>query len=233
MTGIFIGVGVGPGDPELITVRGVKTLQEAEIIIAPQTKKEGPSTALNIVKAYLGSGVKVVKLVFPMVDNRDELNESWRLNTDQITAYLEEGKKVAFITLGDPMLYSTYIYVQRLIRDRGYRVITIPGITSFSLMAARLGKALAENDETLAIVPATAGEETLKKTLSYADNVVLMKVSRNFKELINRLKEQDRLQGAVMVSHCGWEQESIYSNLEELDENMVSYFSTILTKRQI
>lgn len=231
MSGIFYGVGVGPGDSELITVKGVKILQEADIIIAPQTKKEGPSTALNIVRPYLDAKAQVVKLVFPMVDIPEELNESWRLNKEKIDTYLQEGKKVAFITLGDPMLYSTYIYVQRLIKDSGYQVVTVPGITSFSLMAGRLGEALAENDETLVIVPATAGEETLAKALSFADNVVLMKVSRNFRGLVNRLKEQDLLKGAFMVSHCGWENERIYTNLEELAEDTVSYFSTILVKR--
>ena len=111
MTGVFYGVGVGPGDPELLTVKAVKVIQAADVIIAPQTEKKEDSTALTIAKPFLKEDVTIVKMVFPMVFNRTALSAAWEDNKNTILELLAAGKKVIFLTLGDPMFYSTYIYV--------------------------------------------------------------------------------------------------------------------------
>ena len=115
MSGIFYGIGVGPGDPELLTVKAINAIKEVDIIIAPKTEKKEDSVALSIARPYLRDDVEIVKQVFPMVVNFEKSPEAWENNKNEILALLKAGKKVAFLTLGDPMFYSTYIYVFRLL----------------------------------------------------------------------------------------------------------------------
>lgn len=107
MKGIFYGIGVGPGDPELLTMRAINVLKEVDIIIAPKTEKKEDSVALEIARPYLKPDVEIVKQVFPMVVNFEQSPEAWEQNKAEILALLEQGKKVAFLTLGDPMFYSS------------------------------------------------------------------------------------------------------------------------------
>lgn len=152
MAGIFYGVGVGPGDPELLTIKAVKVIQTADVIIAPQTEKQADSTALAIARPFLSEAVSIVKMVFPMVRNREALSEAWENNRRAIVQLLVTGKKVVFLTLGDPMLYSTYIYVFHLLENCGYPIRTIPGVPSFCAIASQLGYPLAEGDDVLSVI---------------------------------------------------------------------------------
>ncbi|MEN6413846.1 MAG: precorrin-2 C(20)-methyltransferase [Veillonellales bacterium] len=232
MRGIFYGVGVGPGDPELLTLKAVQVIQAADVIIAPKTEKKEDSVALTIARPFLKAEADIVKLVFPMVSHADTLEEAWENNRQIIAGLLDEGKKVVFLTLGDPMFYSTYIYVYRLIAGAGYSVETVPGVPAFCAIGSKLGYPIVEGDNILSIIPATMAEEKLDKILAVADHAVLMKVYKNFPQVLTKLKEHGFLEQGVMISRCGLQDEEVHW-LKDLDsETRPNYLSTILTRRK-
>lgn len=234
MSGVFHGVGVGPGDPELLTLKAINAIKDADVIIAPRTEKKEESTALSIARPYIREGANILELVFPMVYHAQTLSDAWENNKNAIMELLDEGKKVVFLTLGDPMLYSTYMYVYRLLtkaNDKGHAIITIPGINSFCAISSRLGVPLAEGNDILSIVPATIDEAALDKVLAVSDSVVLMKVYKNFDQVVGKLRQFDLADNAVMVSKCGLEGEEIVRDFAAAGPEKVNYLSTILTKR--
>ncbi|WP_094604485.1 Cobalt-precorrin-2 C(20)-methyltransferase [Sporomusa silvacetica DSM 10669] len=231
MAGIFYGIGVGPGDPELLTLKAINAIKTADVIIAPRTEKKDESTAMSIARPYIQERSEILELVFPMNYNAQALSDAWVNNKKTILELLDAGKKVAFLTLGDPMLYSTYMYVHRLLEDSGHEIINIPGVNSFSAIGNRLGMALAEGGDILSIVPATIDDERLERVLAVSDNVVLMKVYKNFTEIVEKLNKHGMVENAVMVSKCGLEGEEIIHDLEANGSKKVNYLSTILTKR--
>jgi precorrin-2/cobalt-factor-2 C20-methyltransferase len=232
MSGIFYGIGVGPGDPELLTLKAVKVITEADVIIAPKTEKKEDSVALSIARPYLKENVEILKLVFPMVNDTDVLTEAWENNKQSILAELQAGKKVVFLTLGDPMFYSTYMYIYRLLKDSGYAIETVPGIPAFCAIGSQLGQPLAEGTDVLSIIPATMSEEKMDEILSLADNVVLMKVYKNFAQVVEKLKYHGFGDNAVMISKCGLPDELVSYNLDEVDAEQVNYLTTILAKKR-
>lgn len=231
MAGIFYGVGVGPGDPELLTLKAVAVIKAADVIIAPKTEKKEDSVALSIARPFLKNDVKIVKLVFPMVFNADALSEAWEKNKSVILELLAAGKKVVFLTLGDPMFYSTYIYVFRLLENCGYPIETIPGVPAFCAIGSKLGYPVVEGDDVLSIVPATIAEEKLDRVLAMTDNVVLMKVYKNAGQVISRLQRHGLADRAVMVSRCGLDDEKVVHNLQDVGDQKLNYLSTILARR--
>ena len=233
MTGIFYGVGVGPGDPTLLTLKAINVIKEADVIIAPKTEKKGDSLALTIAKPYLKETVEIVKLVFPMVPDSETLSEAWYINKGIILELLNKGKKVAFLTLGDPMFYSTYIYVFRLLANCGHPIETIPGVTAFCAIGSRLGYPLVEGDDVLSIIPATMDEDKLDKAIAASDNVVLMKVYKNFPQVLKKLDCYGLADNAVMTSRCGLEDELVVDNLKELEKDYhLNYLSTIISRKR-
>lgn len=232
MAGIFYGIGVGPGDPELLTLKAVNVIREVDVIIAPKTEKKEDSVALSIARPYLKDDVEIVKQVFPMVVNFEQSPEAWESNKNEILALLEAGKKVAFLTLGDPMFYSTYIYVFRLLENCGYEIETIPGIPAFCAIGSKLGYPLVEGNDILSIIPATASEEKVKEVIAVTDNVVMMKVYKNFPEMVDVLTEHELTDKAVMISRCGLPDEMIIRDIQAAKEQKVNYLSTILARRR-
>ena len=232
MSGIFYGVGVGPGDPELLTLKAVKVIKSADVIIAPKTEKKEDSIALSIARPYLKDNVEILRLVFPMVNNTDTLTDAWEDNKNSILAELEAGKKVVFLTLGDPMFYSTYMYIYRLLKDSGHGIETVPGVPAFCAIGSQLGLPLAEGTDVLSIIPATMQADEMDKILALADNVVLMKVYKNFAQVVEELKQHGFGENAVMISKCGLPDEQVSYNLDEVDAKQVTYLSTILAKKR-
>ena len=222
---------MGPGDPDLLTIKAVKALSGADVIIAPRTEKRGDSIALAIARPHLRPDSRVLELVFPMVYETEELNEAWRENRDIILSCLEAGQNVAFLTLGDPMFYSTYIYVFELLKGCGYPIETIPGITSFCAIASHHATPVVEGDDVLSIVPATIAPEKMDRVMAASDRVVMMKLSRNFVEVRNRLKIHGFAENALMVSKCGQPEEVVHENLLAVPPQEVTYLSTILARK--
>ncbi|NPV90731.1 MAG: precorrin-2 C(20)-methyltransferase [Firmicutes bacterium] len=230
--GKFYGVGVGPGDPELITLKAVRILREAEVIVAPRTEKKDESTALSIARPYIGPDAVVLELVFPMVFDESDLAGAWEKNRNTIRLLLEAGKNVAFLTLGDPMLYSTYIHVYRLLKQSDVEIEAVPGVTSFCAAASRAGFPLADGNEVLSIVPATSDYQKLESVFKYSDNLVLMKVYKNHRQVVAQMKEFGLNENAVMISRCGLDGEDVIYNLDNVGERKPDYLTTVLAKKK-
>lgn len=233
MSGIFYGIGVGPGDPELLTIKAQKLFDELDIIIAPETKSGKGSTALNIAKPFLREDIEIFERKFPMTYDKEALSLSYDDIAKEINGLVESGKKVGFLTLGDPMVYSTYIYLFRRLKKLDMPIETIPGITSFCAIASKLGIPLAETDETLTIVPSVYYDCSGKRVddILKSSNVVFMKASGNIDTLIDKLGETGHKEGSVFVSRIGLDNEVIEENIEKrrgIDNN---YLSTLIAKK--
>ena len=233
MSGIFYGIGVGPGDPELLTVKAIKAIEQVDVLIAPKTEKKDGSVALTVAKPYLKKDVEIVYQVFPMVKGfAENSTDAWESNKQEILELLRSGKNVAFLTIGDPMFYSTYIYVFRLLENERVDIQTIPGIPAFAAIGSQLGYPIVEGDDVLSIIPATASPEKVEKAMQAADNVVLMKVYKNFEEVADMLDKNEMAEQAVLVSRAGLDDEKIIYNVLAHKKDKLNYLSTILTRKK-
>jgi precorrin-2/cobalt-factor-2 C20-methyltransferase len=232
MSGIFYGIGVGPGDPELLTVKAIKAIEQVDVLIAPKTEKKDGSVALSVAKPYLKKDVEIVYQVFPMVKGfAENSTDAWEANKQEILELLNAGKNVAFLTIGDPMFYSTYIYVFRLLESAGVEIKTIPGIPAFAAIGSQLGYPIVEGDDVLSIIPATASPEKVEKAMQAADNVVLMKVYKNFEDVADMLDKNEMAEQAVLVSRAGLDDEKIIYDVLAHKKDKLNYLSTILTRK--
>lgn len=230
--GILYGIGVGPGDPELITLKAVRALGEVDVIFAAASTKNDYSTALTIAEPYLKDGVRVEHLGFPMTKDAGELEKAWRVNAEIVADVLDQGKNAAFITLGDPLTYSTYGYLQRTLLDidPDTSLQAIPGITSFHAAASKIGLVLCESKESLLITSGVADAESLEAQLDVADNAVILKAYKNFDEIrstLERLRLDDK---TVLVSRLGMDDESILMDIKDAPKRP-HYFSLALVKK--
>ncbi len=233
MSGIFYGIGVGPGDPELLTVKAIKAIEQVDVLIAPKTEKKDGSVALTVAKPYLKKDVEIVYQVFPMVKGfAENSTDAWETNKQEILELLRSGKNVAFLTIGDPMFYSTYIYVFRLLENEGVDIQTIPGIPAFAAIGSQLGYPIVEGDDVLSIIPATASPEKVEKAMQASDNVVLMKVYKNFEEVADMLDKNEMAEQAVLVSRAGLDDEKIIYDVLAHKKDKLNYLSTILTRKK-
>jgi len=231
MAGKLYGVGIGPGDPELITIKAKRVLKESDVVAVPKAEEGKPSLALAIAKEAMGEGKELLELIFPMCYDGNTLKKSRSAAILKIRDRLDCGKNVAFATLGDPTVYSTYMYIHKLLRADGYDAEIIPGITSFCASAAKAGISLGENREAIAIVPSAYECENLENILRSFDSIVLMKVSKNIPKLKKLLDKEGLYGKAVLVSRCGLDNELILRDLDLLKRERVSYFSTIIIKK--
>ena len=232
--GTLYGVGVGPGDPELITVKAYRIMKEADVIAYPKKRKGTKSYAFQIVEAYVDAGNKeMLGLAFPMTKDEDILTREWNAIVDQIFPYLQEGKDVAFVTEGDPMLYSTFIHLQRLLNERypDIPIVSIPGVSSVNGAASRLGIPLADGDEWMAIVPATADCEKMKQALETNDAIVFIKVAKVLGMMIELLEELDLLDKASVATKVTSKDEWIWRDIRELRHAELEYLTLMIVKK--
>lgn len=225
MTGILYGAGVGPGDPELMTLKAVRLIRENEVVALP-----GPDARETVAYQIAVQAVPeltektLLSVDMPMTHDKEEMNRNHEKAADIIEAYLKEGRNVVFLTLGDPTIYSTFLYVHKRILNRGYQAELVSGITSFCATAARTGTSLAEWDEQLHILPAV---HKLNSSLTLPGNYVLMKSGRKMQQVKEILKSSGR--DVVMVENCGMENEHIYRSTEEIPDD-AGYYSLIIAK---
>ncbi|ALP93917.1 MULTISPECIES: precorrin-2 C(20)-methyltransferase [Intestinimonas] len=222
--GKLYGVGVGPGDPELVTRKAERILRGADVVAVPD-KGAGEKTALHIVREFV-EGKELLYCPTPMVRDRSLLDGCYERIAEDICALLDQGRSVAFITLGDPTVYSTYIYVHRKVLARGYEAELIPGVPSFCAVAARLNISLCEGAERLLIVPAS---HEAADCLDIPANKVFMKAGKNIGELQALLREKGLLERASMVANCGMEGEALYPRFADMTDD-TGYFSVVLVK---
>ena len=204
----LVGVGVGPGDPELVTVKGVRVLQEADLVVVPVMDPAEQGRAEATVRAHV-THPRLQRLVFALDDRGGATAErlsAWAAAADAVAEHLRShGGTVAFATIGDPNVYSTFTYLADAVRERvpGVEVQTVPGITAMQDLAARSGTVLCEGTESLALLPLTAGVEALEEALTHFDTVVAYKGGRHMPAVQDVLRRHDRLDGAVYGAALG------------------------------
>ncbi len=232
-------VGVGPGDPELLTFKAHKALNSCAVIATPKGSKNGNSTALSIIKQAVElEGKAILELHFPMKKVRmgetpdKEVARAWQEAANTVLANLDAGNDVAFPTLGDPAIYSTGFYLYQTITEMrpDVRVIFVPGISALSSCSATTAIPICLGDDRLAVIPATFASNTLQETLLNFDTIVLMKVHKVIDELKELLTSLDLLDNAVLVEKTGMREEKIYKDLSKLTEP-IHYFSTIIVRK--
>ena len=232
--GKFYGVGVGPGAEDLLTVRATEIIKTADIICIPRSSAEKESVAFKVASKYINPQAEIVEISTPMTRDQAILNTEWQSGAEKIVKLLKDGKTVAFISIGDSMLFSTYTYllkkVQRSLPEAS--VESIPGITSFSATAALLNMALAEGNEKLAIIPAIDDPADLRTILKQFSNVVLMKVAGKYDEILDILNELGLEDKAVYMSKLGYPDQFFTYDLESLRGVKKEYLSLILVKQE-
>jgi precorrin-2/cobalt-factor-2 C20-methyltransferase len=238
--GKLVGVGVGPGDPELITVKAAKLLKTADVISIPKAHENKPSLALTIVKQILEereSPPEVLELVFPMIQNKKELKDAWSANAQIIAKKAKTGKTIAFITLGDPMFFSTFIYLCQRMKNEypEVRLEIIPGVTSLTACAAVSKIPLAEKNEVVAIIPSGVDPDRIKELAKHADSLVLMKGAKRLKEIVPVLEKSGFTKNSTIaiVRRCTMpKQEVVVGRLDEVKNWDINedYFSISLIK---
>ncbi|ROR03180.1 precorrin-2 C(20)-methyltransferase [Desulfosoma caldarium] len=233
MLGTLYGIGVGPGDPDLLTLKAVKILGRVGHVYAASSSSNDYSLALEIVRDHLRDGVPVHFLDFPMTFDKNHQEEAWRANCDTVAEQLENGVDVAFLTLGDPMTFSTFIYLWRTIKYRlpSVPVEIVPGITSYQAAAACAGVALAEAEETLTIISGAKGGRRLSDILPFSDNVVLMKAYKQFPQILDQIRRFGLEDSVCFVSRCGLKGQVVEKDFRALEDLKPHYLSLLIVKK--
>ncbi|MEU9337568.1 precorrin-2 C(20)-methyltransferase [Streptomyces sp. NPDC048290] len=230
MSSRLIGVGVGPGDPELVTVKGVNALRAAAVVVVPVMDTGERGRAEATVLHYVGAE-RVVRVVFALNERTDRARReaAWDAAGRRVAALLTEHGCVAFATLGDPNVYSTFGYLAQTVSALapGTVVESVPGITAMQDLAARSGAVLTEGTEPLTLVPVTAGTGVLKDALNGPGTVVAYKFGRQAAEVVEALRDSGRIEGAVWGSALGLDGESIRP-AGDLDGAPLPYLSTLI-----
>lgn len=238
MTGTLYVIGVGPGDPELLTLKAVRILRDISCLCVPKGREEGSSLALSIVKKAVNiDGKEIIEAHFPMRKTKEaehecELNKKWQETIEIVYSRLNKGIDMAFITIGDPTIYSTFFYLyDKLIElNPGLNIEIIPGVSSVNAAAAKARLSLGLADEKIAILPATYTDD-IKKALEKFDTVVLMKVHRVFKKVLAALTEMNLIDNAIYISKAGMQDERIFANIRDVKEEDLNYLSVVIVKK--
>ncbi|ARK26233.1 precorrin-2 C(20)-methyltransferase [Sporosarcina sp. P37] len=231
--GKLYGLGVGPGDPELITVKAFRKLQECPVIAYPKKLRGSKSYAHRIVDVYINPAEKkMLGLVFPMTKDEEVLRAAWEKAAEEIYSFLAEGKDVAFVTEGDPMLFSTFIHLLGLMKTKhpDVPIETVAGISSFNGSANRLGIALAEGDDHVAMIPATDNMEQMRQVIEHHDAIVFIKVAKVIDEMLDLLEELDLLEKTHVVTKVTSDEEVIWKT-DELRGADLNYLSCMVVRK--
>jgi precorrin-2/cobalt-factor-2 C20-methyltransferase len=232
--GTLYGLGVGPGDPELITVKAFRLLQQSPVIAYPKKRMGSKSYAHQIAELYVKpSDKEMLGLVFPMTRDQDILEREWNKTVELVWERLREGKDVAFVTEGDPMFYSTFIHMMRVMQKAHPEVpiVTIPGVSSFLGAASRFNLPLADGDEQLGIIPATEDREAMRKAIEEHDCIVFLKVAKVLPMIIDLLKELELADKAVVATKVTSSEEMVWTNVRELVRAELSYLTLMVVKK--
>jgi precorrin-2/cobalt-factor-2 C20-methyltransferase len=216
--GTLYGIGVGPGDPEWLTVKGARILGVCRQIYVPKSAVAADSVALEIARRYLRPDAVVSELPFPMTSDAETLRSSWRQAAAEVARTLARGEDCCFLTLGDALLYSTYIYLIRELRAicPEARIVTVPGITAFSAAAALTNFPVGQRKQPVTIVPASDDLGQLAAALDRGGTVVLMKVGPRLQRVLDELESRGLLGRAVFVSRAGMPDERVETDLRRL-----------------
>ncbi len=233
MSGTLIGVGVGPGDPELLTLKGLRVLTGSDAVFVPVGDTGEVGRAEVVVRTHLGEDYgRLQRLLFALSDDAAARAENWDRAAREVAEPLLEGRTCAFATIGDPNLYSTFSYLVQAIRENTpeVKVQTVPGITAMQDLASRSGTVLALKDERLALLPFTAGEDVLRDALESFETVVCYKGGGRLGEVLGVAEETGRLEDAIYGSRLGMEGEEVVPAAEMLGREGTYLSAVIFTK---
>jgi precorrin-2/cobalt-factor-2 C20-methyltransferase len=218
----LFGVGVGPGDIELMTLKAVRIIQNSDVIVVPSAMSGGKSIALETAEEFIREDAEILVKHFPMggAEQEQKIYEAFV----EIEKRLQEGKDVAFLTIGDPFIYSTYIYLLKYVEEKGYETETVPGITSFCACASLAKEPLVIGDEPLLIMPSSAID-----TIKDEKNLVIMKVYKNEEKVIKKLEEKGF--EYVYVKKAGREGQEVIRDREKILLSR-EYMSLIIAHRK-
>lgn len=228
----LIAVGVGPGDPELLTLKAVRLIRAADVVVTPIGDRSDSSIAQGIIRELVDpERQQLLTQIYPMKKDPAEMEASWQASAAQVAALVRSGKTVVFITIGDPLLYSTFLYVHRILQADypDVAIELVPGISSIFAAAAAAGVPLGLAADRIAVLPATFEEENLRRTLQEFDTVVLMKVARVFDRVRTLVRELGAR--AVYVRRVGLAGEAVLHDLEAVREEELDYLSLVIVRR--
>ncbi len=231
----FYGIGIGPGDPQLMTLKALNALKEADVIFAPRSGEDTTSCARAIISKVLKKRKKIVELKFPMTRDKGVLTAYWQKAASKIATALKNGGNAAFVTIGDPLIYSTYIYLLDILRKQfpDIKTVTIPGISAFNAASSRLQIPLVCGNETMAVLPVANNLNKVRKFLKEFDTVVLMKIGSSLNKLIPILKEMKLIKNSILISRVGYPDETIIRDLATMKDMKPGYMSVIIIKRNL
>ncbi len=235
----LICVGCGPGDPDLLTVKAVKAIQNAEVIMCPTSKEGKPSIALSVISSLIdGSNKQVIDLVFPMTKDKEKLENTWEKNAKTLAETVLSGKKVVYVTVGDPYLYSTWIYLHRELQTKypKIKIKVIPGIVSMFTFASKVGISLAEGAEKMAVIPSCYDLSKVKEIAKNCDTMIFLKDGRYFDQVVTLLREAGFSDNSIFA--IGQDLDTDHEIVKKLTLGQVTndvfttkYFSIMVVKR--
>ncbi len=227
-------VGVGPGDPELLTRKAERILRTVDVILAPVSNPSDASVALSTISEFIDDKrQEIIIHQFPMTSDRTRLIPAWQGAAAVIASHAEAGRSVAFITIGDPLFYSTFIYLLRILREQWphIKIEMIPGISSINAAASEAALPLVEGDEKMVVIPATAGIEQIKAALADYETVVLLKVKALYADIIELLQTTGCARHTVFVERVGTPRQKVLTDFSEIAAHVPDYLSLMITKR--
>jgi precorrin-2/cobalt-factor-2 C20-methyltransferase len=232
--GTLYGIGVGPGDPELIPMKAVRILNQVHRVFAASSGQQSRSLALNVARPHIPATTPVEILPFPMSKNPEQVENAWKENAQIIIQVLQQGQDAAFLTLGDSMIFSTFGYVLNYMNKLAPKlpVKTIPGITSFQASAARLNTPLVEGDESLLVLSGVQGADRYREISDKIENIVFLKAYRNISDIVSALEETDRIDSSAGLRNCSLPDEEVIPDIRELKTKSPDYWTLIIAKQK-
>jgi len=232
--GTLYGISVGPGDPELLTVKGLRLLKQSPVVAFPAGVNGKPGFAQQIAAEWLRPEQIQLSLVFPFVHDSETLSQAWQTAANQVWQYLNQGQDVAFVCEGDVSFYSTFNYLAQMLQliHPEVCVQAVPGVSSPMAAAAALGIPLTMRHQRFTVLPATYHMEELEKTLQWAEVVVLLKVSSVYRQVWALLQRLELLEQSYVVEWATLPQQVIHTHLQHQPDLELPYFSLMIIKTQ-